>query len=140
MAQQVIRKAPVIGPQLSERFNPDTEVLGGVLDRVRADFTRIMSGLQAAESEQARLLRTLPDIGTVDYATAVKKLDEFEAGIKAYIEERARLRPDLFRTGENAALLKEYGIKSSSGGAGGSGDNRGGVSLQEIYDAIPERN
>ena len=95
MGQQVIRRVPGIGSQISERISPSNEVVGAIRDRVMADFTRIMSGLQASEQEQARLSRILSDIGTVDTQTALAKIDEFEQAVNVYVEERSRLNPSL---------------------------------------------
>lgn len=107
LGQQVLRQAPMVGPQISERMSKEGEQVAAVLQRVKADFVRIMSGLQASETEQKRLAGTLPDIGTVDAATALSKIEEFEAGIRAYAREKYRQRPSLF----SPELIQELGLE-----------------------------
>ena len=96
LGQQVVRRTPIIGPQLSERLSKEGEDIASIRARVMGDYVRIMSGLQASETEQKRLGSILPDLWTVDAATALSKIDEFERGVLSYARERARLRPDLY--------------------------------------------
>lgn len=104
IGQQVLRRAPMIGAQISERVSSEGEVIAAARDAVMADFTRIMSGLQASEQEQARLARILPDLGTVDAATALEKIDQFERSVQAYARELVHQRPHLL-TPELAEML-----------------------------------
>ena len=104
IGQQIIRKTPMIGAQLSERVSKEGEIIAAARDAVMADFIRIMSGLQASEQEQARLQRILPDLGTVDAATALAKIDQFEQSVFAYARELAHQRPHLL-TPELSKLL-----------------------------------
>lgn len=95
LGQQIVRRVPLAGAQISERMDREGEAVAAVRDRAMAEFIRLMSGLQASEAEQGRLLRILPDLGTVDKETALRKIDEFEASVIAYAREIARLQPGL---------------------------------------------
>jgi hypothetical protein len=117
IGQQVGRRLPLIGPQVSERISKEGEIIGAARDAVMADFTRIMSGLQASEQEQARLARILPDLGTVDAKTALAKIEQFEQSVQAYARELINQRPHLL-TPELTQLLGFRGAQPTAGGGG----------------------
>lgn len=134
IGQQVARRVPIIGAQISERISKEGELTAAARDAVMADFTRIMSGLQASELEQARLARILPDLGTVDSATALAKIAQFENSVRAFAQERFRTRPNLL----SPELIEELGLNAPAA-AGETADDPAVELFREMFGREPEQ-
>lgn len=95
IAQQVGRRIPGVGPQISGAWNPRLEEIGTKMDSVRDSIAKLKEGGRLSDQDALRYQRRVGDLGD-DPAMLDQRLQQLTLEILGTVRHRLRTHPQFF--------------------------------------------